>query len=75
MFRERCGCGAEFETDDDKGLRLLREWRRKHKCIQQQTGNADLQTTSETVNDGRQPELHIGFRPEWEGKNGRHNNT
>jgi len=66
MFRERCSCSAEFETDDDKGLSLLREWRRKHKCIPQQTGNADLQTTSETVTDIRKPELHIGFRPDWD---------
>ena len=31
MIRERCSCGAEFETDETNSVRLLKEWRRDHR--------------------------------------------
>lgn len=31
--RERCSCGAEIETDEDDSIRIVRQWRRAHKCI------------------------------------------
>lgn len=33
VIRERCSCGARFETDEPDAIRLVREWRRKHTCI------------------------------------------
>ena len=66
MFRERCSCGAEFETDEDKAIRLLREWRRKHKCNPPATSRPDLTSTLETTTSFVEPELHIGFRPDAE---------
>ena len=66
MFRERCACGAEFETDETNGLQLLREWRKQHKCLPQPTARPDLSTTVETTTSFTEPELHIGFRPDWD---------
>lgn len=66
MLRERCSCGAEFETDEEKGLSLLRAWRKQHKCVQQQIARPDLSSTLETAVSFTEPELHIGFRPDTE---------
>lgn len=65
MVRERCGCGAEFESDQKNAMRLIREWRQVHVCVfvpgQHPAGDATAQV--ELGLDGREPELHIGFRP------------
>lgn len=64
MVRERCSCGAEFESDSKQAMRLVREWRATHTC---QPTLTDLGTrttqTDTTPADNRTPELHIGFRP------------
>lgn len=31
---ERCSCGARFKTDEPDAIKLVREWRRKHACIE-----------------------------------------
>jgi hypothetical protein len=68
MVRERCSCGAEFESDDDSAVKMLREWRRKHKCVPPVTGDRPgLSVTSDmTPTDNRESELHIGFRPSYD---------
>jgi hypothetical protein len=68
MVRERCSCGAEFESDDDSAIKLVREWRKKHKCVQQATGERpSLNIATDMVAaDNRESELHIGFRPSWD---------
>jgi len=68
MVRERCSCGAEFESDDDSAVKLLREWRKAHKCVVTPTGDRPgLSVTSEmTPADNREAELHIGFRPSYD---------
>jgi hypothetical protein len=30
MIREVCSCSAEFETDEENAIALVREWRKKH---------------------------------------------
>lgn len=63
MVRERCSCGAEFETDDKEGLKLLREWRKAH-IHQFEPGSLALldSARSELAPDNTVPEMHIGFR-------------
>ena len=66
MIREVCSCGAEFETDEDGAVRLLREWRRRHRH-EMTRADVDLSPVSgasvvETAPDHTIPELHIGFR-------------
>lgn len=63
MVRERCSCGAEFETDDKEAVKLLREWRKAH-LHQFEPGSLALldSARSELAPDNVLPELHIGFR-------------
>lgn len=63
MIRERCGCGAEFETDERDPVKLLAEWRKWHKCPdlpepERMGGTAQV----ETAPDYTIPDMHIGFR-------------
>jgi hypothetical protein len=65
MIRERCSCGAEFETDQSNALNLIRAWRKEHTCPPQQMDRPNLSSTTElTPTDNRNPELHLGFRPD-----------
>lgn len=34
--RERCSCGAEFETDHPSPMKFVREWRKDHTCLEQE---------------------------------------
>ena len=69
MVRERCSCGAEFETDEKAALQLLKSWRATH--IHSVSENATFVNVSSQVEQASQaivkePELQIGFRPEEE---------
>jgi len=67
MVRERCVCGAEFESNLKESVRLLKEWRRVHKCVIAPAGErSDALSSVDIVADSRMPELHIGFRPDAE---------
>lgn len=54
MIRERCSCGARFETDQRDSLRLVREWRKKHTCIIQEEQDG-------AISGSAQVEQPIGF--------------
>lgn len=63
MVREVCSCGAEFESDESNAVRLLREWRRKHRCVN--VPGSTIVVDSARVSEAPDfvvPELHIGFR-------------
>jgi hypothetical protein len=67
MIRERCSCGAEFETDEKSALQLLKSWRATHR--HETTEPANFVNSSSQVEQAsqaiiREPELQIGFRPE-----------
>ncbi len=69
MVRERCSCGAEFETDEKSALQLLKSWRATH--IHSLSEPNTFVNVSSQVEQGsqaivRDPELQIGFRPEEE---------
>lgn len=67
MIRERCSCGAEFETDEKTAVRLIREWRDAHRHEPEtpnENHDATIETTLGLSTDPRVPELHIGFRPD-----------
>lgn len=59
---ESCACGAGFSAERDDELRLLNEWRGKHKCPKPQGGSLGLSSSVESVSDFVYPELRIGFR-------------
>lgn len=67
MVRERCSCGAEFETDEKSALQLLKSWRATH-LHHISEPNTFVNVSSQIEQSGlvREPELQIGFRPEEE---------
>lgn len=67
MIRERCSCGAEFETDEKSALQLLKSWRSSH-LHNVSEPNTFVNVSSQIEQSGlvRDPELQIGFRPEEE---------
>lgn len=67
MVRERCSCGAEFETDEKSALQLLKSWRTTH-LHHVSEPNTFVNVSSQIEQSGlvREPELQIGFRPEEE---------
>lgn len=52
--RERCSCSAEFESDEPEAVKLLKEWRSKHRCI--------VTPELRDVSMGAQVENAIGFQ-------------
>jgi hypothetical protein len=65
MIRERCSCGAEFETDEKTSVRLVRDWRENHRHeLTPEESDATIETTLGFSPDPRLPELHVGFRPD-----------
>ena len=67
MVREKCSCGAEFETDEKSALQLLKSWRLTHLHQVSESGVfVNVSSQVEQSNDSivREPELQIGFRPE-----------
>jgi hypothetical protein len=58
VIAESCSCGAKIRTDDAQAIKLVREWRRRHTCI---TDNTDI---VEAVNGGvADTTIAIGFQP------------
>ena len=62
MIRERCSCGAEFETNQKDASRLLNAWRKNHRCRFEPQFVVVDSARSETAPDAIVPEMHIGFR-------------
>lgn len=59
---ESCACGASFSAERDDELRLLNEWRSKHKCPKPQGGSLALNTVVDVASEYNYPELRLGFR-------------
>ena len=32
MIHERCSCGASIKTDEAEAVKLVRDWRKNHRC-------------------------------------------
>jgi hypothetical protein len=32
MIHERCSCGASIKTDEAEAIKLVKEWRKSHRC-------------------------------------------
>jgi hypothetical protein len=67
MIRERCSCGAEFETDEKTAVRLVRDWRETHRHdVEPATEERDatIESSLGFSPDPRLPELHVGFKPD-----------
>jgi hypothetical protein len=63
MIRERCSCGAKFESDSREAIKLWREWRRKHNCPDRDTDpefNSAANTSIDTLPIGFAPTMHPG---------------
>lgn len=52
---ERCSCGASIKLEDEQALTVVREWRRKHKCLESED---DVQAV---YGSSAQVENAIGF--------------
>ena len=68
MIRERCGCGAEFEVDEEDSLEIWTTWREIHRCVVvvEESGGMGGVAQVEQAPDYTIPELHVGFRPSWD---------
>ena len=56
MINEQCSCGAAFKTDEPAAIKLVREWRRKHPCQEQDTADTPTSGLADT-------QLAMGFQP------------
>jgi hypothetical protein len=59
MIRERCSCGAKFETNEVEAVKLWREWRHVHQCSEA-PDPVEANTSAET-----RIETSLGFAPNW----------
>lgn len=60
MIRERCSCGAEFETDEKSATRLVRDWRANHfhEITAEEQRDATIETTLGFTAEPSPRELH-----------------
>jgi hypothetical protein len=56
VIAETCSCGAKFKTDEAKAIVLVREWRRKHICPEQDI----VDTPTSGLSDNQ---IAMGFQP------------
>ena len=56
-LKEVCSCGASFSVDGEEAIKLVREWRRKHKCASSDEIDGAIITSNDT-----KTETAIGFR-------------
>jgi len=56
VIAETCSCGAKFKTDEPNPIVLVREWRRKHACQQQDI----VDTPTSGLSDNQ---IAMGFQP------------
>lgn len=58
MISETCSCGARIKTDEANAEKLVKNWRRSHKCLSG-ASEADYTHTVDTANTT----LALGFQP------------
>jgi hypothetical protein len=56
VIAESCSCGAKFKTDEPEPVKLVREWRRRHACAEQDITDTPTSGLSDT-------QLAMGFQP------------
>jgi hypothetical protein len=55
MIHERCSCGASIKTDEVEAIKLVRDWRKNHRC--------EIDTdTDGSISGTAQVENAIGFQ-------------
>lgn len=61
---EKCSCGAYFTVDGEPAIKLVREWRRKHICVESAPDprETSLSTYIERTDSSSTGEFPIGFR-------------
>jgi hypothetical protein len=64
MLNETCSCGASIEINRDDELKLIREWRRIHKCVPKREDLGTLTSQIEQATNDPIPEQRFGFQPE-----------
>ena len=64
MISETCSCGGSIEVNRDDELKLIREWRRQHKCLAKPEERPSLSSHIELSNNDPIPEQKFGFQPE-----------
>ena len=57
MISERCSCGASIKTDEPDSVKLVKDWRKHHACLETQSFEAShAHSQSET-------QIAMGFQP------------
>lgn len=50
MIYERCSCGASIKTDEAEAVKLVREWRKSHRCQAQDEVDGSISGTAQVEN-------------------------
>jgi len=69
MINETCSCGAAIEVNRDDELKLIREWRRTHKCQPPREFQGELASITHIADKEPIPERQLGFIPEEKKRN------
>lgn len=64
MINETCSCGASIEINREDELKLLRDWRKKHRCVPTPEFRGELGSSLTLGNVEPLPERPLGFIPE-----------
>lgn len=64
-IREKCSCGASIQLTAPDAIRIVREWRKKHTCLEKPEDFRDTALGFHTEKpDSIEPDFPIGFRYE-----------
>jgi|LakMenEpi03Aug12_release.lakeMendotaPanAssembly.Ray.scaffolds.fasta_scaffold3491447_1 hypothetical protein len=50
MIHERCSCGASIKTDEAEAVKLVKEWRKNHRCEIQDEQDGATSGTAQVEN-------------------------
>jgi hypothetical protein len=64
-IKEKCSCGASIKLNSPDAIRLVREWRKKHTCLEKPEDPRDSSLSIYTDKpDKVESDYPIGFRYE-----------
>ncbi len=63
QIKEKCSCGASIQLNAPDAIRLVREWRKKHTCLEKpEDPRESIMGAHIEKSDGIEPDFPIGFR-------------
>ena len=65
QIKEKCSCGASIQLNAPDAIRLVREWRKKHTCLEKVEDPRDTSLSAHIERpDKVESDYPIGFRYE-----------